>query len=90
MDNAGKVALATLQLTAVVSSITSVAMASNTEAVQKPTQTEINQASLKAIAETWLQVPRICKAAAFNAQPLALPLEARSESVAAIYAQFAV
>jgi hypothetical protein len=53
---------------------------SNTEA--------INTASLKAIESTWLKVPPACKAAGFNAKPVALKNDIVSADAIAIYQSY--
>jgi hypothetical protein len=90
MNNLKKVTLAALQATVAVGSMSSLAVAADHQFDQKPSQIDINRASLKAIEASWLNVPRICKAAGFNAEPVSLPIEARSQSVNSIYLHFAV
>lgn len=90
MNNLKKVTIAALQTTVAVGSMSSIAVAANHQADQKPSQIDINRTSLKAIETSWLNVPRVCKAAGFNAQPVALSVEMRSESVNSIYSKFAV
>jgi hypothetical protein len=90
MKNLGKRTLTGLQVATTLSGLTSTAIASNHEASPKLTQADLNQASLQTIEESWLKVPRICKAAAFNAQPVRMSYEARNESIAALYLSFNV
>ncbi len=48
----------------------------------------INTASIKAIESTWLKIPGACKAAGFNAQPIALKNDFISAQAAAVYQSF--
>lgn len=91
MKNMNKVTVAGLQLAAVVGGFSQATIsAANEFKVPVEGQHAINQASLKSIEESWLAIPNICKAAAFNADPVALPMEAKSEAVQSIYSAFAV
>jgi hypothetical protein len=91
MKNINKVTVAGLQLAAVVGGFTQASVIAANE-IQAPVDNQkvINQASLKSIEESWLTVPHICKAAAFNAEPVALPMEARNQVVQSIYSSFEV
>ena len=45
----------------------------------------LNMASLKSIESSWLQVPGICKAKGFNAEPIIIQSEALRSDVSALY-----
>jgi hypothetical protein len=47
-------------------------------------QAAINQFSLKSIEESWLRVPRACKAVTFNAEPV-FTQEARKAEINSLY-----
>jgi len=47
-----------------------------------------NQASIKAIASSWLKVPAACKARGFNASPTTLEFKTASLEAQNIYNQF--
>jgi len=49
---------------------------------------ETNSASLKSFESTWLKVPPACKAAGFNAKPVALTNDQMSIHATAIYQTF--
>lgn len=49
---------------------------------------QLNQASLKSIESTWLKVPAVCKARAFNASPVALNTSAVNSDIQSIYSSF--
>lgn len=44
-----------------------------------------HQTTLKSVSESWMLVPRVCKAQNFNAHPVALSTELRSEAIASLY-----
>ncbi|MBN21492.1 MAG: hypothetical protein CL678_09425 [Bdellovibrionaceae bacterium] len=58
---------------------------SNPSQNEEPTQKHLNQMSLTSIEESYLQVDTICKARAFNADPIAVERELPSVEVSAIY-----
>ena len=88
MKNLGKAAMTGLQVVTAVSSIAPTTPPAYQEVATKLTQTDLNQKSLKSIEESWLQVPRACKAAGFNAQPTALAIENRPAAISTLYSNF--
>lgn len=47
----------------------------------------LNAASLKSIESSWINVPHICKAKGFNAEPVALSNEMPNAAAQAVYHQ---
>lgn len=50
----------------------------------------INRASLSSIERTWLKVPSLCKARAFNASPVVVKQEYTSDAIASLYSKYSV
>ncbi len=74
-------------LLAVVASLLPLAQ---TQASPDPSPTKkdmagVNAASLRSIESSWLEVPRTCKAKAFNAEPVTVAHQPLRPEVAAIY-----
>lgn len=73
-------------------------LAMNFFSAQAQAQTDMSQtskraetadsASLKAMESTWLKVPPACKAAGFNAQPVALNNDAISLHASSVYQSY--
>ena len=53
---------------------------------KQPDALDLNIASLASIESTWLQVPNVCKAKGFNAEPVSIPNQRISLEAQAIYA----
>ena len=54
-------------------------------AAKTQTAGELNQASLRAIESSWLQIPASCKAKGFNAEPVALNESETRADIVALY-----
>ncbi len=55
--------------------------------IEEKTQV-LNEASLKSIESTWLEVPNTCKARMFNASPVSLDNREVASHIQSIYASF--
>ncbi len=62
----------------------------NVDKAQDAHTENLNLASLKSIEGSWVRVPAICKAAAFNAQPVSVKADKMSFTAMKIYQSYQV
>lgn len=87
--NVNHAALAALQIIAVSGGLAQTIDQQTVAATPKAeTQAVANQLSLASIEESWLQIPRMCKAAGFHAQPTPIVPSERSKDVQSLYSTF--
>ncbi len=66
------------------------AKAVETKKIFDPSAHQLNQDSLKSIESSWLQIPQICKARNFNADPVQHKKSDLAPHVGSIYASYDV